>query len=262
MAAYVLPTKQFKADADILTTADDGWRNPSSITIAVFHTTEDGDNRSPDDVARWQGNPANRSSYNVIFGTSGRVVRVNDDDFIPWAAGWTANRRGVHGSAIGRASRKREQWLAHPKQIESMALWAADVSKRYGIPLVWLTSEQLRAGKKGFCGHSTVSAAWREVNHTDPGNGFPHDVILKRAGELLAGSPVSAPKPANPVTPPARPDTSILLDRSDMILDQLVGSPWSTFPGWEQLGGRTIVDALAEIGKALKLDGFSPKQDK
>lgn len=261
MAAYVLPTKQFKADADILTTADDGWRNPSTITIAVFHTTEDGDNRSPDDVARWQGNPANRSSYNVIFGTSGRVVRVNDDDFIPWAAGWTANRRGVHGSAIGRASRTRGQWLAHPKQIEAMALWAADVSKRYGIPLVWLSPEQLRAGKKGFCGHVTVSAAWREVNHTDPGKGFPHDVILKRAAEILAGSQQSV-KPPNAPKPPVQPDTSVLLDRTGLILDQLVGSPWGKFPGWSQLGGRTIVDALAEIGHALKIPGFRPKQDK
>ena len=28
------------------------------------------------------------------------------------------------------------------------------------------------------------------------------------------------------------------------------------FPGWPQLGGRTVVDALAVIGEHLKIEGF------
>lgn len=30
------------------------------------------------------------------------------------------------------------------------------------------------------------------------------------------------------------------------------------YPGWPQLGGRTVVDALAEIGQKIGLDGYEP----
>lgn len=244
--SLVLPPKQFKADATYLTTADSGWRDPKKCQIAVFHTTENSDSTPPDSVAKWQGDPSNNSSYTVIFGTDGRVVRVNDDDYSPWAAGQTANRRGLHGSAIGYASRSRSDWLSHPLQINAMAKWAADVSARYGIPLVWLTPEQVRSGKRGFCSHDTVSKAWGEVNHTDPGPGFPHDVVLGRAKKLL-----ETPPPPAPSTPPAHAAATV-----DLVLDQLAGHPWAQFPGWSQLGGRTVVDALAAIGADLKIPGF------
>lgn len=38
---------------------------------------------------------------------------------------------------------------------------------------------------------------------------------------------------------------------------QLTGSPKpGEFPGWPQLGNRTVVDALAVIGAKMGLDGF------
>lgn len=45
-------------------------------------------------------------------------------------------------------------------------------------------------------------------------------------------------------------------DRLNLTMDQLVGYPWRDFPGWPQLGNRSIVDALAVIGAALKIEGF------
>ncbi|GAA4672203.1 hypothetical protein [Gordonia humi] len=44
---------------------------------------------------------------------------------------------------------------------------------------------------------------------------------------------------------------------------QLVGSTQpGQYPGWPQLGGRTVVDALAAIGEKLGIDGFKePKQE-
>lgn len=238
--AYQLAPKQFKCDVDILTTADSGPRRPETIRLAVFHTTENNDDTPPDNVAKWQLDPANQSSYNVLFGTNGRTVRGNDDLYKPWAAGPTANTYGVHGSAIARAARTREQWLKFPKQLEAMAQWAADVSKRYAIPLVWLTPEEVRNGGRGFCSHDTISKAWREVNHHDPGPGFPHDLVLARAGEILnGGNAVAANR-----------------DRQDYILDQLAGYPWREWGGWDQLAGLSLVDAVATIGAHLGIDGF------
>ena len=44
--------------------------------------------------------------------------------------------------------------------------------------------------------------------------------------------------------------------RLDLALDQLAGHPWQDFPGWPQIGGLTIVDALAAIGEKLGVPGF------
>ena len=41
-----------------------------------------------------------------------------------------------------------------------------------------------------------------------------------------------------------------------LILDQLVGHPGLKFPGWSQLGGRSLVDAVAAIGEALEVEGM------
>lgn len=236
---------QFKTDVIMLTSADSGPRDPYRCQVGVFHTTENDDLTPPENVAVWQQNKANGSSYNILVGSNGRSVRSNDDNFIPWAAGTTGNRIGIHASAIGRASRSREDWLKWPAQLDTLARWAADINRRYGIPLKWLTAAQVRAGERGFCGHAEISAAFREVDHTDPGRGFPHDLILARAMEI------------NNPTNTDRQDEIMAQDhRNDLILDQLVGHPWASFPGWEQLGGRSLVDAIGAIGAHLEIEGF------
>ena len=241
---------QFKEDVTMLTTADSGPRDPHKCQLGVFHTTENSDSTPPENVAAWQQNRANESSYNVLVGTNGRSVRSNDDNFIPWAAGSTGNRIGLHASAIGRAARSREDWLKFPAQLETLARWAADLNARYGIPLKWLSAAQVRAGERGFCGHAEISAAFREVNHTDPGRGFPHDLILARAMEIN-----------NPTNTDTKGDPDMAQDhRNDLILDQLVGHPWAAFPGWDQLGGRSLVDAVAAIGAHLEIEGFKDKR--
>lgn len=236
---------QFKADIDMLTTADSGPRDTATVRLGVFHTTENSDNTPPANIARWQLNRANDSSYNILFGTRGTTVRSNDDNYIPWSAGRTGNRYGFHGSAVGRASRKREDWLKWPAQMESMSRWAADLASRYGIPLRWLTPEQVRGGSWGFCGHDEISKAWGEVNHTDPGKGFPHDLILARAAEINR-SP----------NEPEEPGMTVDRDSHDLILDQLAGHPWPEWPGWPQLGDRSLVDGLAAVGAKLGVPGM------
>jgi hypothetical protein len=54
-----------------------------------------------------------------------------------------------------------------------------------------------------------------------------------------------------------------LLYHTDLTIDQLGGDSTraaipAQFAGWEQLGGRTVVDALAVIGQKLGIDGFVP----
>ena len=87
---------------------------------------------------------------------------------------------------------------------------------------------------------------------TDPGAGFPMDVVLKRAKEIVS-----------PKTPPKVKDNALtekqyneLVKLLKLILDQLVGHPGLKFPGWSQLGGRSLVDAVAAIGEALEVEGM------
>lgn len=240
---------QFRTDHSRLTAADSGRRDPRTVRLGVFHTSENSDSTSPIAVAEWQQDTSNESSYNVLFGTDGTTVRGNDDNYSPWAAGPTGNRYGFHGSAIGYAARSRADWLKHTKQLESMARWAADLNRRYGIPLRWLTADQVAAGKWGFCGHAQVSDAWREVNHRDPGAGFPHDVVLARAKEINNPTPIQE-----------KGKDMAERSKEDLTLDQLAGYPWHKWPGWPQLAGLSLVDAVATIGAHLGIDGFEDKR--
>lgn len=244
---------QFKADRNMWGRAHSGWRDTSKLLWGMFHTTENSDGTPPDNVAEWQLNTANQSSYNMLFGTTGRTVRSNDDDYSPWASGMPGNRLAVHGSAVGYARRSRAEWLAHPKQLESMARWAADLNRRYALPLRWLTVAEVAGQRvKGFTSHGVY---WQAIGkaqgmdvRTDPGDGFPHDVVLARAKEIN-----------NPTPPEVTPVPD---NRTDLILDQLTGPDGVDGPGWPQLGGRYLADAVAAIGAHLKIEGFTDTRER
>lgn len=246
---------QFKADVDLLTAADSGRRDLKALIWSVLHTTENSDSTPPDNVAKWQQDVNNQSSYNVLFGTNGRTVRSNDDDYSPWSAGMPGNRLGLHGSAIGYASRSRAQWLKFPKQLESIAQWLAANHREYGIPLRELTVDEVRRRVPGVTTHAVywqaIGKAQGMATRTDPGAGFPMDVVLKRAKEIVS-------PPPSKVKDVGMTDQQYneLVKLLKLILDQLVGHPGLKFPGWSQLGGRSLVDAVAAIGEALEVEGM------
>src|SRR5699024_11742723 len=91
---------------------------------------------------------------NSLFGTAVRTVRSNDDDYSPWSTGMPGNRLGVHGSAVGYASRTRAQWLKSPKQLESIAQWLATNHREYGMPLRELTVDEVRRRVPGVTTHA------------------------------------------------------------------------------------------------------------
>lgn len=178
---------EYPADM-VIDTPDSGWRDPHQCQVGMFHTTENSNTAQPENVANWQKDPKNQSSYNMLFGadvTGAKTVRGNPDNRRSWSAGEPGNTRALHGSAIGWAARTRQEWLDNPEQLENMAEWAADLHLRYGLPLVWCERADLLAGKKGFTSHGIwYSAFGGPAPRTDPGKNFPHDVVLARAQEL------------------------------------------------------------------------------
>ena len=165
-----------------LTTNDDGVRG-SRPRLLVVHTFEGQDL----DVRRMMDYQSGRlphqrtGSYHVVIDAAGQSGRENDNEFIPWAAGWNGNRIGLHASLAGRAAFTREQWLARGAQLAELARWLAHESREQAIPL----RKVIGVGDpavRGVCGHADISQAYpRDTNHTDPGGGFPWDHVLSLA---------------------------------------------------------------------------------
>ena len=173
---------EFKADIDRFGRAHSGIRNPAACQYAVIHTTENSDTTPAVNVADWQLNTANGSSYNLLVGTDGTTVRSNSDRFTPWSAGSPANQRGLHVSAIGYAARNRDHWMRFPRQLESIAAILRDWHHRHGIPLVWLSPADINAGRRGVTSHANIYQAYRSgAFRSDPGPGFPHEHVLQLA---------------------------------------------------------------------------------
>lgn len=242
---------QYPTHETDLTTNDDG-RRAGAPRLLVVHTFEGQD--LP--VARMMDYQSGRlphqrtGSYHVVIDAAGRSGRENDNEFIPWAGGWTGNRIGLHVSLAGRAAFTRDQWLAREDQLRELARWLAHESKANAIPLEVVPVAGIRGTGRGVCSHADLSRAFpHETDHTDPGPGFPWDRVLQ-----LARDDQLRELPDDERTDTMDPYKAHQL--AD-VTEQLTGSPKpGEFPGWPQLGDRTLVDALAVIGEQLSIPGF------
>ena len=208
--------------------------------VIVVHDTEG----SYEGAISWMKSQQN-GSYHVIRALAGQGARLVPDTRQAWGAMPTGNRIGLHVCLEGYARWTRDEWLAKGRDgLEGMAHDIAAWAKSYSIPLVRLTAADVKAGKRGICTHADITAAFRESTHTDPGSGFPLDLVIARARELNQGGIVA-------LTP------------EQDIKAQLTGSPEpGKYPGWPQLGGRTLVDAVAAIGAKLGVSGMYDPKDK
>lgn len=191
----------YKCDHDILTSNDDG-RRQGLIKRIYIHTFE-GRDLDAIAMARYQLSPAAGGSYHIVIDANGMTARENDDDYIPWSAGPKANRDGIHVSLAGQAAFGRDTWLRRGKQLDKLADVVAAYCKAYGVPAIYRNAADLKADRWGISTHADAALAWRETDHTDPGKGFPMDVIIDKVNALLHPTPVPPPPPA-PVEPGAK----------------------------------------------------------
>ena len=188
----------YKCDHDILTSNDDG-RRQGLIKRIYIHTFE-GRDLDAIAMARYQLSPAAGGSYHIVIDVNGMTARENDDDYIPWSAGYKANRDGIHISLAGQAAFSRDKWLSRGKQLDKLAEVVAAYCRKYGIPAIYRNAKALGEDKWGISTHAAAALAWRETDHTDPGLGFPMDVLVDKVNALLHPTPVPPPPPA-PVEP-------------------------------------------------------------
>ena len=73
----------------------------------------------------------------------------------------------------------RDYWLnTQDQMIRNTAAWAAEESKKYGIPLVALTPSQAQGSGRGVCEHQDLGSGGG--NHSDCGQ-FPMDKLIQYA---------------------------------------------------------------------------------
>ena len=231
-----------------------GRPTPLPKKVVVVHTTESALGTSSRNIVDYQVRTQS-GSYHRLVDATGKITMANTDDWQTWSTGNKGNDIALHVSCVAQAKMTREQWLAQPKMLEGVARVIAHWSKKYQIPLVKLSRAELGAGKHGVAGHLEAQV-WGNTDHWDPGYHFPYDVVLRRAAEI--NKPAAPEKEPAPVPPITVPDTTApQADRDQLIYEQLCGpgAP-GTFPGWPQLGNRTLVDAIAAIGDKLGIEGF------
>jgi hypothetical protein len=124
-------------------------------------------------------------------------VRFVPDELGAWHAS-EANNLSIGWEQAGYARYSRDQWLTADGrvQLEMLALDMAEVALRDGIPARWLSTAEVRAvldsgnrSIKGFCTHRQIDPETR----TDPGDGYPYDLLMERVKAYMAGEDIDMP---------------------------------------------------------------------
>lgn len=145
--------------------------------------------------ARGEAGYATRRSDSVsshYYVDDDEIVQSLNTDLVAYHGGNApSNTGGISYEFTGHVNWSRSYWLADSDDIHGGARQMARDCRHWGIPPRWLTVEQLRAGWAGLTTHDDVRRAWGGT-HTDPGPGFPRDVLLREVQRVLNGDDVSA----------------------------------------------------------------------
>lgn len=226
-----------------------GGPRSREIQGICIHTTENSFGTPAENVATYQYT-SETGSYHRLVDSTGKILIENTDDWTTWSTGNVGNEVLLHVSCVTHAASSRDEWLHGFSMMDSLVWQVRQWCDEYNIPVRHLSPHELVTGQRGICGHDTARI-WGSTDHTDPGPGFPWDVLISRV--------------ANNQTSSTQKDGSEMNANERQAVDdihqQLTGSRTpGQYQGWPQLGGRTLVDAVAKIGEKLEIPGFkSPK---
>lgn len=146
------------------------------VDLIVLHTMETPEGAdTAESIARWfatQPSTTKTSAHLCIDSNS--IVQCVYDNNVAYAAPG-ANHNGLQIELAGVARQTKEQW--RDKYSLALLALAADACAQYAIkyeiPIIHLSDDQLKAGKRGFIGHDQASRVFKKSTHTDPGPNFP-----------------------------------------------------------------------------------------
>lgn len=169
---------------DLLWMPPKSWTEgrPAAPRVIVIHTTEGHEHfTAAEDGARYCQTRTDGTSAHYFVDPDSVVhcVRTRDQAH---TARRNGNKIGIQYELCGRAGQSDAQWDDANSNaiVRRAAVQAARDAKKWSIPVVKLTPAQVRAGRRGFCGHVDITYAYPEDNgdHTDPGPRFPWDDFL------------------------------------------------------------------------------------
>jgi N-acetyl-anhydromuramyl-L-alanine amidase AmpD len=156
-------------------------QTPRRVRLIVIHDMEYPEKlTAAEDVARYFAKTDTQASAHICVDADSIVQCVYDRDVAYAAPG--ANRDGIQVELAGYARQTRAEWMDEygRRMLEQAARAVAQYCRKYTIPAVHLSSDQLRAGKAGIIGHYQASQVYRKSDHMDPGPGFPWDYFIDR----------------------------------------------------------------------------------
>ena len=163
----------------------------TAIDLIVIHTMESPDKPgTAENVAAWFAGPsAPMASAHYCVDQDSVVQTVHDHDVAWHAPG--ANSNGIGIEHAGYAKRTHAEWAAPSvlAMLELSAALSATLCARWDIPVVRLSPDDLKAKKRGLCGHIDCTNAFSKgKGHWDPGPAFPWDWYLERVASYIAAA--------------------------------------------------------------------------
>lgn len=152
--------------------------------LIVIHTMETPESEGrAKQVALWfAGKTAPQASAHYMIDDKMVVQSVHESD-TAWAVDdWALNLASISLEHAAQAAMTGGQWgnTYSLAELSNSAHVAANIAKRWEIPIVKLTPQEILEGKSGFCGHVDITVAKSiKGGHTDPGSNFPWTEYLK-----------------------------------------------------------------------------------
>ena len=158
-------------------------RSGHKPTIIVIHTMETPETQGrAHQVAQWfAGSTAPQSSAHYMVDDKEVYLTVPEAN-TAWAVGdFGINLMSISIEHAGQAAQTPQQWAdAYSNgELHVSAKLVSEIAKRWNIPLVKLTPQDILDGKSGLCGHVDITIAKKVPGgHTDPGHNFPWDAYI------------------------------------------------------------------------------------
>jgi hypothetical protein len=101
------------------------------------------------------------------------------DRYVCWHAPPNSHSIGIE--MADNPSRLPGRWLRKNQKLmlERTAKLTAELCLAYGIPIRFLSVEDVKAGRRGITTHNNVSKAFHQSSHWDPGS-WPRATFMKR----------------------------------------------------------------------------------
>lgn len=129
-------------------------------------------------IAEWFRDPRSQGSAHYVV-DPGETVQVVYDSVVAWHAPPNQHSIGIElcdalvSAAWDHEHADRWKDRNHRRMLKRAARLTARLCLAYDVPIARLEADDLRAGKRGLCGHVDVSRAFRQSSHWDPGRAFP-----------------------------------------------------------------------------------------